>query len=162
MDNNNKAYLHRLVLCDEIGPGPHACNWCKWHGLRWDITDPKDPRSLVADHVNGRENDCRTANLVASCQWCNNNRSVVDDLGLSWSLFEGLEPTVAARGSLYNHKTKAPTKTAFELAEVDAATSPKAGSGTGLSSVSSPVPDPSTPSLPPIRRGLVRWEDLVG
>jgi hypothetical protein len=157
-DSNGKVYVHRQVLYDEIGDGPHTCHWCKWDGLNWGI-NRDDPSGLVPDHLNSKRDDNRAENLVPTHSWCNNNRHTIEQLGIPWSTFENVAP--GDRPALYNPGTKAPTKTAFELAEADAATSPKAGSDTGLSSARSPVSDPSPPSLPPIRKGLVRWEDLV-
>lgn len=157
-DKDAKAYLHRVVLADEIGPGPHACNWCGWDGLSWEVTDPKDPQFLAADHLNAVTADCRVKNLAPSCRWCNDNRSVVEVLGIDWTLFTRIPPN--KRPGLKNLRTKKPTKVAHEIARGGAATPPgRDVVGEGSSgSQRSPSPAPNTP----IREGLVSWEELVG
>jgi len=66
---NGKAYVHRLVLHSLLGPGAHACHWCS-KTVVWE-TDARDPAQLQADHLNGRRDDNRPENLVASCKPCN-------------------------------------------------------------------------------------------
>lgn len=66
-----QVYLHRVVLYDAIGTGPHPCHWCgclvDWNG---------DPALLAVDHVDGdRLNNVRE-NLVPSCTRCNVTRVV--------------------------------------------------------------------------------------
>lgn len=71
-DKSGTAYEHRVVLYEEIGPGPHACHWC---GTEVDWLPKGDPRCLHADHVNGDGADNRVENLVPSCQPCNTARA---------------------------------------------------------------------------------------
>lgn len=68
---NGRAYEHRVVLFDAIGPGPHACHWC---GTEVDWLTKGDPANLLPDHVNGDGADNRVANLVPSCGPCNSAR----------------------------------------------------------------------------------------
>lgn len=66
---NGKAYEHRKVLFDAIGPGVHPCHWCHllvaWERPRG-ATDALQP-----DHLNGQRDDNRPENLVPSCVSCN-------------------------------------------------------------------------------------------
>jgi hypothetical protein len=66
-----KVYVHRTVLYDAIGPGPHACHWC---GTEVDWLPKADPRELQPDHLNNDGADNRPANLVPSCRSCNSTR----------------------------------------------------------------------------------------
>jgi 5-methylcytosine-specific restriction endonuclease McrA len=66
-----KVYVHRLVLFDAIGPGPHRCHWCN---RLVDWSQPSDPDRLEVDHLNALKDDNRLANLVPSCGECNTNR----------------------------------------------------------------------------------------
>jgi hypothetical protein len=68
---NGRAYEHRVVLYDAIGPGPHACHWCS---AEVDWLTKGDPANLLPDHVNGDGADNRIANLVPSCMTCNTAR----------------------------------------------------------------------------------------
>ena len=70
---NGRAYEHRVVLYDELGPGPHACHWC---GTEVDWLTKGDPANLIPDHVNGDGADNRLANLVPSCTPCNTTRAL--------------------------------------------------------------------------------------
>jgi hypothetical protein len=65
------TYLHRVVLFDEIGLGPHRCHWCSvpvaWtHGL--------GVGALVADHLDHDTTNNAPSNLVPSCNPCNSQR----------------------------------------------------------------------------------------
>lgn len=69
---HGNAYVHRVVLFDEIGPGPHECHWCA-AVVEW---LPKgSPGMLVVDHVNEDKGDNRVENLVPCCLSCNSARS---------------------------------------------------------------------------------------
>jgi hypothetical protein len=69
---NGKAYVHRVVLFDAIGPGRHACHWCG-KSVTWDSTRG-DADCLAVDHLNGVGDDNRLANLVPCCWGCNTAR----------------------------------------------------------------------------------------
>jgi hypothetical protein len=68
--SNSVISVHRLVLFDAIGYGPHRCHWCTTHvGWRQPGAD-----MLTVDHLdNDRANNDR-ANLVQSCIGCNVRR----------------------------------------------------------------------------------------
>ena len=65
------VYVHRKVLYDEIGPGPHACHWC---GAEIDWKPKGTPGELQPDHLNNDGADNRPENLVPSCRRCNTTR----------------------------------------------------------------------------------------
>jgi len=64
-----KVYVHRLVLWDKLGRGPHPCHWCGKQ-VEW-LGDPP----LQVDHLDGDKANNRPANLVASCAQCNAGRA---------------------------------------------------------------------------------------
>ena len=68
---HGNVYLHRMVLFDEIGPGPHQCHWCE---AEVDWLPKGDPRELHPDHLNDDGADNRPENLVPSCRRCNSLR----------------------------------------------------------------------------------------
>lgn len=68
---HGSVYVHRAVLYDEIGPGPHACHWCK---TEVDWAPRGAPRELQPDHLNDDGADNRIENLVPSCRRCNTLR----------------------------------------------------------------------------------------
>lgn len=67
------VYVHRAVLYDCIGPGPHSCHWC---GTEVDWLPRGDARCLQADHLNGDRYDNAAGNLVQSCGRCNTTRAL--------------------------------------------------------------------------------------
>ena len=70
---NGRAYEHRIVLFNLIGPGEHACYWCM-ETVQW---LPKgEPGALIVDHINGYGDDNRPENLVPSCYSCNTTRGL--------------------------------------------------------------------------------------
>lgn len=70
-NKSGQVYTHRLVLFNEIGPGPHACHWC---GTYIDWLPKGHPRELQPDHLNNDGGDNRPENLVPSCRPCNISR----------------------------------------------------------------------------------------
>ncbi len=69
--SNGKVYVHRAVLFDSIGPGPHSCHWCE---VELDWLPKGDPAAITVDHLNAVGDDNRPENLVPSCQSCNGAR----------------------------------------------------------------------------------------
>lgn len=68
---HGNVYVHRMVLFDAIGYGPHSCHWCG-ADVAW---LPKGtPGELHPDHLNGDGADNHIVNLVASCRGCNTLR----------------------------------------------------------------------------------------
>lgn len=71
---NGRAYEHRFVLYERIGPGPHECHWCGTE-VRWAPKgDP--PFELQPDHLNNDGADNRPENLAPSCRSCNITRGL--------------------------------------------------------------------------------------
>lgn len=67
-----QVLLHRVVLYDDIGPGPHPCHWCdKPVDWTFGVTDD----ALVVDHVDDDRLNNDRSNLVASCNDCNTSRA---------------------------------------------------------------------------------------
>ena len=73
---NGRAYEHRVVLYDAIGPGPHECTWCG-RSVEWGVSKGS-PEALTVDHLNGDKGDNRPENLTASCGACNVARALSD------------------------------------------------------------------------------------
>jgi hypothetical protein len=68
---NGKVWMHRVVLYDAIGPGPHPCHWCA-KPVEWGKGRGAD--ALQVDHLNGWGDDNAIDNLVPSCPACNTTR----------------------------------------------------------------------------------------
>ncbi len=70
-DADGSVLIHRAVLYEKIGPGPHRCHWCdievRWvvrhHGSRDGV--------LFVDHVDSDSLNNAPDNLVPSCHACN-------------------------------------------------------------------------------------------
>lgn len=69
--------LHRKVLYDAIGPGPHPCYWCGV-AVDWAV-GASAIRNLVADHIDHDKSNNAPENLVAACNACNGHRLGHDD-----------------------------------------------------------------------------------
>lgn len=154
-DSNGKVYVHRQVLYDTIGDGPHVCHWCKWDDLNWGL-DRRDPAYLVPDHLNSRRDDNRPDNLVPTHSWCNNNRFTIEQLGIPWDTFEGVAP--GDRPPLYNPGAKTPTKAAYDLVRRVAVE--------GLGPPPEPLPQQATPPSEKRRRmslrdGFRSWDEAL-
>lgn len=64
--------VHRKILFDEIGWGPHPCHWCGVH-VDWRVG--RDAiKSLVVDHLDHDKLNNALSNLVPSCNYCNGHR----------------------------------------------------------------------------------------
>jgi hypothetical protein len=66
---HGKAFVHRVVLYDTIGPGWHPCHRCGTL-LSWDYKFPH-PLALTVDHLNRDRMDNRPENLAPCCNRCN-------------------------------------------------------------------------------------------
>jgi hypothetical protein len=66
------VYVHRMVLFNAIGYGPHACHYCQ---ANIDWTRRGEPNELQPDHVNNQGDDNRIENLVPCCRSCNTARA---------------------------------------------------------------------------------------
>jgi hypothetical protein len=65
-------FEHRIVLYDNIGPGTHACHWCK-RPVSWALHYNGDG-GLGVDHVDRVRTNNSIANLVPCCRSCNCKR----------------------------------------------------------------------------------------
>ena len=65
-----KIPLHRLVLYNKIGPGPHPCHWCH-KPVNWLPGKSTGSGALVADHLDQNKTNNAPDNLVPSCHGCN-------------------------------------------------------------------------------------------
>jgi hypothetical protein len=77
-----RALVHRVVLYNETGPGPHPCHWCGT-SVRWESTYPRDVDALVVDHVDHDRHNFQPTNLVPSCNPCNSRRRQTANHGLT-------------------------------------------------------------------------------
>lgn len=71
--------MHRYVLHEAIGDGPHPCHWCGkeilWMARRG--RNGERPNDLVPDHLDGDPKNNTPENLVPSCYRCNALRGVL-------------------------------------------------------------------------------------
>lgn len=65
---DGRVRVHRAVLYDKIGPGPHPCAWCG-RELDWF----ESPR-ITSDHLDGDTWNNDPDNLVPACLGCNGSR----------------------------------------------------------------------------------------
>ena len=72
--SQGKVLVHRVVLYDAIGPGPHPCHWC---AKPVDWTYGVTPDALFVDHLDDDKTNNVLENLVPSCNYCNRNRERV-------------------------------------------------------------------------------------
>lgn len=68
-----KVYVHRKVLYEMIGDGPHACHWCGVT-VNWSLVIGL-PDCLQVDHLDEDKGNNNPDNLVPSCGQCNTTRS---------------------------------------------------------------------------------------
>src|SRR5690606_29961346 len=67
---SGKIPVHRIVLYEKIGPGPHTCHHCGTE-INWMPGHRTQPGALTVDHLNGDTTDNSPENLVPSCHRCN-------------------------------------------------------------------------------------------
>lgn len=72
--SDERAYVHRVVLYDAIGPGSHPCHWCGKF-VRWERSARKDAGALVVDHLDHNRHNNAVGNLVPACNTCNVKRT---------------------------------------------------------------------------------------
>lgn len=65
---DGRVRVHRYVLFEKIGPGPHSCHWCGVEVTWWEHL------SLVVDHVDSDTWNNDPDNLVSACNRCNVSR----------------------------------------------------------------------------------------
>jgi hypothetical protein len=70
--SDGSVYVHRAVLYDAIGPGPHPCHHCGTP-VDWHTSDRRT--RLEADHLNHQGDDNRPENLAPACSPCNARRA---------------------------------------------------------------------------------------
>lgn len=70
---SGKIWVHRRVLYDTIGAGPHPCHWC---GLSLQWRHEQRELSIHVDHLDGQTDNNEVSNLVVSCPSCNTARGV--------------------------------------------------------------------------------------
>ena len=66
-------YVHRQVLFDKIGLGPHPCHYCG-RPLNWQIRKRDQPWPedfLTVDHLDHDKTNNDPSNLVPCCHRCN-------------------------------------------------------------------------------------------
>lgn len=68
---DGRIYVHRLVLFEVIGEGPHPCHWCG-RSVNW--LDAGDGR-LVVDHLDFDRRNDTPVNLAPACHPCNSGRT---------------------------------------------------------------------------------------
>lgn len=61
--------LHRLILWEKIGMGPHQCHYCGT-GVNWSPNRTAEG-CLIAEHMDGDHTNNDPSNIVPSCQTCN-------------------------------------------------------------------------------------------
>jgi len=68
--------LHRAVLFDSLGPGPHKCYWCgvllEWHKANG---GPYNYPAIQVDHLDDNPSNNCASNLAVACKQCNLGRS---------------------------------------------------------------------------------------
>lgn len=66
--------IHRKVLFEKIGWGPHNCHWCNI-SLEWTPGKIIQNKTLISDHLDFDTRNNSPENLVPSCHGCNKSRS---------------------------------------------------------------------------------------
>lgn len=94
--------VHRLVLWDTIGYGPHLCHWCGGP-INWKPGGRTKPGVLTVDHVDKDDRNNDPSNLVPSCHPCNCRRdhpqNVSDDE--PFVIFQGVRHRAVLRVCLW-------------------------------------------------------------
>lgn len=70
--SQGKLLVHRGVLYNAMGEGPHPCHWCR-KSLPWRGTSAAD--CINVDHLDFNKLNNSPSNLVASCLDCNTKRA---------------------------------------------------------------------------------------
>lgn len=145
---NGLAGLHRVVLHDAIGPGPHPCALCELDGLDWGLgTNHHD--NLIVDHINHNRSDDRRSNLRPVHKWCNDNRDLIERHGIPWEHFKDqpISERIAIRIAGGPHKgslTPAAEKLIAQLAEQPL----------------TPIAEEPLDESPKVRDNLTTWAQL--
>jgi hypothetical protein len=160
-DNRGRTRLHRAVLYDGIGPGPHDCHWCGIGGLRWDAAQ-SDVDYLTVDHVDHDKVNDMFANLVPTHKWCNDNRFIVERLGIPWDRIAAIP--LASRPALQT-RDREPTQAAHDLATTRPAIEESACSSVAHEesgeAATSPAPTAlATPAQPTGVHRMYAWGDF--
>jgi hypothetical protein len=150
---NGLVGLHRAVLYEDIGDGPHACALCLEPGLSWTL-DLNDLDRLEVDHINHDRSDNRLANLRPVHKWCNGNRDLMERHGIPFSHFYGTPVTgrIAIRvagGPNIGHLTPAAKKLVAELAKGAPEETPDS------------EPEQPLDGSSQVRQGLTMWTQVV-
>jgi hypothetical protein len=115
---NKKGVIpaHRL-LCYEIRYKDHVYSPCHWCGypLFWKVkysgTNKVQSMVVNVDHIDGNNANNDPLNLIASCYWCNSNRSWADKDFFESCINEyktvapWMRPSMVDLGKMYYKKT---------------------------------------------------------